>query len=136
MKGLVDVLVCWTVNSPVEDGIEVLELSKILNTKTRRVYTHRLKGKYQRRKLWPTEQFLMVVFERGSVARPEVYRLVDARPVSITLMMDRLEKRGWIKVAQQIGRIRYYTLTEAGRDRILAKYFWTRVREEKVVLGA
>jgi len=62
--------------------------------------------------------------------------LIEAKPQTIKYMLERFERKGWIEVTQQIGRLKYYGLTEAGRNYVKPKFFWTRVYKEKLLLGA
>ena len=136
MKDLVDVLVCWKINSKVEKGIEVLELSKLFTIETKHKHYHVMKTRYRDgRRLQPSQKLLMLLYEKGEIAELDFFRLVEAMPQSIRLMIKRFEKCGWITVTRQDGRLKFYSLTKAGREHILAKYFWSKIHEKELVLG-
>jgi len=48
MKGIVDVWVCWVVTSILEPGMEVLELSKLFETKVKQTEYYALKHRYKK----------------------------------------------------------------------------------------
>lgn len=120
-----DIVICWIKNCELDDDIEVLELQPLFKTQKGIIEKKAtMKRKYLNSKHMRTpDKLLLALMKNGPLAKPEFFRVVDAKPAYIKLGFRTLLRKGMIHIHSEAQNYVVYALTEKGRAYAFNKWF-------------